>query len=490
MRNISQALVLWAICSGTLFGQHATADAETAQRGTKARVLVEVVVEATHSMREFLRRSIARELPRRLKSSLGAPAHAEIELEVVRSFPLLEDSPGVGIQAASSAAEAVAGYEKVLHLSIRQSPWSFEISAHDYDVPTRYLCPPARRKVRQPSRVVEGGLETLLAAYSPAAEFQQLTDDPDHVLVRERLSLTTSRTASASRLREGDILVPVLRRGEPRGESALPYTEVIPWTYLVVEHVPVADEGEDAQPTDAPEEERRVLCRVESHSRRALGVRRRGRIEQLAVTVRPQAAPLTLKLLTQSKPHRPLAGCEIFLRESKPNDVFEADAVGVSDLAGEATLAATRNPIQVLWIKSGELLLAKVPVVWGLADTIDIPLPEDPARIRAAADLRALRTDLVDLVARRNILLARARAAVADRDVALAGSLADELDKLPTRAQFNQRINMVAQVAKSPDRLAQARIDMLVEETRSVLGQFLDPRELSSLRSAINNAAK
>jgi hypothetical protein len=143
----------------------------------------------------------------------------------------------------------------------------------------------------------------------------------------------------------------------------------------------------------------------------------------------------------------------------------------------------------MLWIKSGELLLAKVPVVWGLADTVEIPLPEDPARIRAAADLQALRTDLVDLVARRNILLARGRAAVADGDLPLSRSLADELDKLPTRSQFNQRINMVAQVAKSRSPVAQSRIDMLVEETRSVLGQYLDPRELSGLRTAINSAA-
>jgi hypothetical protein len=450
------------------------------------QIRVEVAIEAAHAMREHLQRRIAGELPRRLESALGGAGNVRTQLEFVRSFPAAQRSSR--IDAAARDAASAADVEKILHLFIRETPSGFGFVAQDFDVTTGYACPLVRREARQPTRIVDAGLEALLAAYSPAAEFQQIPDDADHVLVRQRLPAASPEAAPAARLHEGDVLVPILRRSLPDDDDTSSETQVVPWTFLVVERA-VDSDGQGDRP-DRSGAEQLLLCRVESHSRRALGVRRRGRIVQLAVVVRPEPAPVTLKLVTQSEPHEPLAGCSIHLRESHADDVASATVVGVSDLDGQVELPPTSNPVQTLWIKSGELLLAKLPVVWGLDDVVEVPLSEDPARIRAAADLQALRTDLVDLVARRNLLLARGRASVADGDLTLARSLANELDKLPTRAQFNQRIDSVANVAKAPDKLAQARIDMLVDETRSVLGQYLDPREISDLHSQIAKAAK
>jgi hypothetical protein len=490
-------IVAWALRCGlsaamlALHGGRAACEESgmsTSAAASSYRIRVDVIVEARHAMSDFLRRTIAGELPQRLESALGGAGHVYVELQMVRSFPLVEAASGVDAANAPRAADDVAGVDKVLHLRVRETLWGFDFRAQDYDVTTGYLCPPARREVRQPSRVVDAGLDALLAAYSPAAEFQQIADDPDRVLVRPRLPATSPEAAPAARLREGDILIPVLKRNVPGDDASLSEAQLVPWTFLIVERAAGAIGPDDAHGSNADDE--LVLCRVESHSRRALGVRRRGRIDQLAIAVRPEPAPVTLQLVTQSEPREPLAGCNVYLREHNADDAVEATAVGVSDLDGRVDLLPTSHPVQTLWIKSGELLLARLPVVWGLQTVVEVPLPEDPARIRAASDLQALRTDLVDLVARRNLLLARGRAAVADGDLTLARSIAMELDKLPTRAQFNQRIDSVANVAKSPDKLAQARIDMLVDQTRSVLGQYLDPREISKLHSQISGAAR
>ena len=444
-------------------------DSAIAQEGSGVyRLQVNVIVDAPHGRREYLKRRIAEELRARIQAALGG--RSEVRVEFTREFPLLAAAAEVGIQPATPAAERAAALDKVLHLRVRETFRTFEIFAQDYDVGTRYLCPPVHGEVRQPTHVLERSIDVLMTALSPAAEFQQIADDPDHVLVSERLRPAEGDDNFAAELREGDVLIPVLRRDAAEGESDLPETQVIPWTVLVVE----------------TREEDHVRCRVESSSRRPLGVRRRGRIDQLAVAVRPSPAPVTLRLRTQSEPRRPLPGCRVFLRGE--GDAEATVPLGVSDQSGSIVVPTTGQPVQTVWIKSGEMLIAKLPIVPGMHDSLDVPLAEDPARIRAEADLGAVRTELVDLVARRNILLARARAAVEAGDLELARRLADELDSLPTRAQFNRRIDSVAQSATSQDRRAQQRIDKLVEETRSVLGQYLDPREVGELRSAIIEA--
>jgi hypothetical protein len=458
------------------------AQSELLTGGSPIRVRIDVVLEASHATRKYLQYALSKDLTSRFAAALG-PA-SEIEVRLVRSFPLAVGSRVVGIRPESPAALNAADQDKVLHLRIRETYSEFEILAQDYDVSTRYMCPPAQREVRQPARVLDTALEALHAAFSPIAEFEQLPDDPDHVQLRLKLRPAATEGAAELWLRKGDILIPILRRDAPQGESGLPETQVVPWTVLVAE-----SESSDREADKEGRYMSEALARVESSSRRPLGTRRRGRIEQLAVVVRPSPRPVTLRLVTQVEPPQPLSGCHAYF-DVAGDDAKESLLVGVSDQSGTIEVPATDERVQVVWIKSGKLLLAKLPVVSGLEDAIEVPLAEDPARIRAEADLEALRTELVDLVARRSILLARGHAAVTAGEIPLARSLADELDKLSTRAQFNLRIDSVAQSARSPDRLAQARIDRLIEETRSVLGRYLDPREIGALRNEIIGATK
>lgn len=458
-----------ALCAAYFAGRAASAELST--ETVPFRVRLEVRVEAKHGMRQYLERAVARELPNRLEAAIGPLSR--VDLALVPSFPLLDASHGVGPQPASTAGEQVVQYDKVLHVNVKESYESFRVFAQDYDVRARYLCPPVRREGRQRAHVVDVAIDALLQGFSPVAEFQQIPEDSEHVLIKERRVPPATGAAHALRLSEGDVLIPVLRREAPAGQAPLVETQVVPWTVLVVEEL------EDA--------ERR--CRVVGSSRHPLGVRRRGRIEQLAVAVRPTPAPVTLHLVTQVEPRRPLPGCGVFIRNVGDAKSEPTTRVGVTDQAGRIEIPPGEGPLQVAWIKSGGLLLGKLPLVFGLHDSIDVPLAEDPARIQAEADLTAVRTELVDLVARRNILLARSRAALKGGDLALARRLADQLDKLPTRAQFNQRIDSVVRTTRSQDRLTQSRIERLVEETRSVLGQYLDPRQVGELRNQIIEAA-
>src|SRR3972149_4709035 len=80
-------------------------------------------------------------------------------------------------------------------------------------------------------------------------------------------------------------------------------------------------------------------------------------------------------------------------------------------------------------------------------------------RLRVAARLAAFREDVIDLVARRNIFMARVRAEIEEKNFDRARELLETLDELPGRTQFNQSLDRAAQIHRTEDLQVQRLID-------------------------------
>ena len=78
-----------------------------------------------------------------------------------------------------------------------------------------------------------------------------------------------------------------------------------------------------------------------------------------------------------------------------------------------------------------------------------VPLPDDDVRLRVAARLAAFREDMVDLVARRNIFMARVRQQIEEKNFDEARGLLESLDELPGPTQFNQTLDREAQLHRT-----------------------------------------
>jgi hypothetical protein len=123
---------------------------------------------------------------------------------------------------------------------------------------------------------------------------------------------------------------------------------------------------------------------------------------------------------------------------------------------------------------------------------LEVPIADDTARLRAQAELTAVREQLIDIVARRAILMARVRARMEEGQLDEARQLLEELDDLPGRAQFDQMITAAERNRQnsSQDPVIQKRIDKLFADTRVLLGRVLDVRQISDLRNEVNAAAR
>jgi hypothetical protein len=242
----------------------------------------------------------------------------------------------------------------------------------------------------------------------------------------------------------------------------------VPWAYIE---------------TAGPSDDGVHSGRIHSGTRRPFGVRRRGRIEQIAIGLRSDPAEVIVRLRSRTEPDKPLVDYEVSAQNTGEDS---RTPIGISDRNGQIVVPPGKSRIQLLYVKHGGAVLARFPIVPGATNAhVDVPLPDDDIRLQAEARLAALREELVDVVARRNILMSRVKQEITDGDLKNAQTLLNALDQLPGRAQFNQQLSREARLHRSDDPQIQRRIDRLIATTQVVLAQYLDPRPVSDLHDEL-----
>ena len=343
------------------------------------------------------------------------------------------------------------------------------VRAREYDTTLRIWGKQSSEIAVEPHQAARGIVTALLTAFRPLAQFEVDTDNIQQVLLNYR----GERLAGSSRLiaaNTGDLLTPYKvkynRSGQP--ESA----KRVAWTHL---QATASDDG-GAYRAD-----------VFSHTRLPFGSRRRGRVRQLAILIHSDRTQATeLRLHAVSDPNTPLVGYELLI--GKPGD-REPTSVGRSDTNGRIVAPAS-DEVQMAHIKSGSMVVASFPIAPGVDPVLVAPLLDERQRLEAELRIGALREELIDLVARRSIYAARIRRHLEQGEIKEAEKLVRQLEALPGRAQFNQRISNAEQALKADHPVVQKRIDRLLSETKTVLGSSLDARQVRRLASEVLEAQR
>jgi hypothetical protein len=309
---------------------------------------------------------------------------------------------------------------------------------------------------------------------APLAQFELDPDDENRVVLRRRGAALAQPTSGESWTSADEVFVPFLRRTTRGGELVEGGLQQVPWTFLEVT-------GVDPSKTTA---------QIRSGTRRPFGVRKQGRIEQVAIALRSDPTDLALRLRSRTNQKKPLVGYQVLVQSPDKKDGPNGglSLLGTTERDGTFVVRPSDERVRMLYLRNGGQLLARVPVVPGAQQQIDVPLPDDDARLAAEARLAAMREDLVDIVARRNILMARARQKIEKKDFAAAQQFLSQINELPGRAQMNLELQSAAQRLRSDDPQIQRRIDRLFEGTRTVLTQYLDGRPIDELTNELRTA--
>jgi cell division septation protein DedD len=115
---------------------------------------------------------------------------------------------------------------------------------------------------------------------------------------------------------------------------------------------------------------------------------------------------------------------------------------------------------------------------------------DEDVRLALEGYLSSVSDRVVDVVARREILIARARNRMTDGKLVEAEQFFGELRRLPTREQIAQEISEERDRNTSGDPAVQAKLNKLVTESQKTLRRFLDPVPIEKLRTELNQAAR
>lgn len=192
---------------------------------------------------------------------------------------------------------------------------------------------------------------------------------------------------------------------------------------------------------------------------------------------------MTLHARAGSK--QPLCGYDIFLQ--KPGET-ETAWLGRTGLDGSILIPPSPEVLQVVYVRNGGQLLAKLPMVPGLEKNADAAVVDDDQRLAAESVIMADQEELVDLVTRRAVLAAQIRGAIKSGDLDEVDELLLELYSLRTRDQFTQQLTTQRQKLYSDDPTIQLRIDAMFDETRKLVVQYLDPSDVDKLTAEVREA--
>jgi hypothetical protein len=463
--------ILWSFCTATVAGYcgaapSVAADVDKYWDSQPYRIKVAIAIDALGQQGEQLGSVLPTYLMRRAESAIG-PLW-QLSVDQATGEPrhlLLNDIDAITSKQVSKPDAA----DKLVLLAVRATPWGYELAGREYDGYVDRWGATLRESARQNEVLPEALFALLRRVVTPLAQFHLDPSNDRQVILLPRGASLPHPSDDEPWATEGDIYLPVMRRTTRDGELVPGGVQVVPWTFLEIASV-------DPQ---------QAVGRIESGSTRPFALRQRGRIEQVAIALRSDDGETVVRLRSRTQKDKPLVGYEVYSQNSGEHDTR---LIGTSDSHGQLRVVPGKTAVQLLYIKSGGELLARVPMVPGFTEAIDIPLPDDDLRMEAAARVSAMREDLVDLVARRNIVMARVRKELEDKNYQQARKLLEMLDELPTRAQFTQNLEREQRLHRTKDPQVQRQIDQLFAGMQTTVGKFLDSQPIADLHEQLREA--
>jgi len=452
------------------------------------RVQLLIKLETSSVWREKISRTLPAIIARRAGVAMGPLWRLETTL--ANELPSYDGEVQLML-SDEQLVDARRDFDKLFTLVIRETPLGLTVSAQEYDSLLETWGPVVQFTTADGSSVGELAFATVHSAFAPMAKFRVDRESPGQVELSFRgESLPRHSTASEPLVKPGDLLRPVLRRVDRTGLPVAGGIQSTPWTFFSV-NAPSDDSNDLAPGAETDEEESDEQLPVDklsdatiySHTRFPFSARQRGRVEQLAIVVNIGNADTQLRLHARDDSNVPLVGFKVFTRNAGEE---ESTFVGKTGRDGAIAIPPGKSPIQIAFVQSSGQWIAKIPLVPGADGVIEAPLVDDRKRLEAEARLVGIREELIDMVARRNILASRARAKIKAKDIEGAEILISELEDIPTATKFEQqRIRQQERMVESSDPRVQARITKLFNDTRDVLAEFMAPGLVQQLKREV-----
>ena len=369
------------------------------------------------------------------------------------------------------------GVDKLILLAVGRHNGRFQITAQELDIYTRQWGARIDFTLLDLRKLVDGMFGAVVNAFMPLARIESVNDKKEvklavraaelinHVEITEDGELAIMpNELSPAWIQEDDVLIPVIRRNDRYNE--IEKVGSVDWTLLEI----IRHHG------------RTIDCMSWSMRRSPLSQRTGGKTEKLALVIRPPDRPSNLRLMSRGDDPHPLEGYKVFSRIGDEND---QELVGVTDWRGIVEVPPSDRGFHVLYVKSGNRYLARLPMIPGLKGEYVTEMPDDETRLYAEGIIAGLQSELMDLLTRRNLLKFQIEVALDNEDSAKAKKLFLDYQKLPNSEKFNRRLLSEEKKLDTRDDREREKITTMFSTLRGLANQFLKPGEDAELRRRV-----
>ncbi|MGI8978026.1 MAG: hypothetical protein ACR2FY_02250 [Pirellulaceae bacterium] len=427
------------------------------------RIHLLTAVEADASLPSRLEQELSADLASRVSAAVGGAwrlevsrAPAELRHRILHS---LADVTSEILPAAAKKGD------KVMLLGIASSENGYVVRARELDLATGLWNTTATHSVRQAAGVKQETLRCLLWAFAPQARIEKVDDKI--VTLKLRAAALARPDANQPLLISGTVFRPVLLKCDARGAIVAAPPEPIGWTFLI--------------PTESKTASSPFTARIETGLSGAVIPEYHPTRLRLALGVSPSQDSTKVKLAAEGDA-APLEGYEVAVQEpeaaGKPGAVL---SLGRSGPAGIVVVPPSPSAVRILLVRHGEEVLARLPLVPGLAEEITISLADDRPRLAVESALGRIQDDLVDLVARREVLVSRIKAASTASNTAAADKLKDQLQKLPSVDPLLAELAKQQQAADALEGPARQKMQAKLAEIRKLAERLKSENPASKL---------
>ena len=441
------------------------------------RVLVSVAFDNDTGLSRDYRRATLQDLADVIDRSYGSMWQADI----VENDWLFPES-NVGLQRVTldhfKSQVDTAKFDKAFLVTVEMTGSRLNVSGRQWGAATRTIGPVVSAATFDRRDVAATTADVIRQLFQPVLTVERVQGNK--VTLRMQAGRHSPADPNAAQVRPGDVIQPFFRYLDEK--LAVRTIQSLPWTYLIADSV---DGG-------------RVKCSLVSGLRSPLGSSRRRSVDVIALRVRPHFDSTRLKLVPQGIPSKPLIGYSVeAVTKRNANDKPKREPLKqVTDRRGAVDIpTATDGPLRWLYIRSGESLLSRVPFVPGIAEAEIIQLPDDSIRLSVEGDTDLLMIRLVDTVARRAVLIARARILAREGDWKHVDEQVAKIDKLPVIKNFESELTLIRVPAleaavRDKNRFAEANVNHICTRVSGLIKRYLDQAPVRTLKTDIAELRK
>lgn len=459
---------LWALPTLALLACHV--HAQSKWELTPYRVAIWIAVTDPADLSGEAEANLHREIAAHAGAHVGAPWTVEVESapaslagEIVVRLNQLSAEPTLSTNVSAMALD------KVMLVRLSRDDGLWRIAVREFDTQTYQLSPAVVQTAANQSQLAHGVLTAALKAFSPLVLLNKV--DGQAAGGQLRAGALAIDEASPVLVEAGDVLIPVVRLNDRLGRSSPQSVRAVDWTLLEVEQRVGG----------------KVQCKIHSARRNPLASRARLRLVRYALAVHPPPRGTTLVLQTPGDNPTPLVDYDIVEKDAATGAVR---ALGRSDSAGRMNVPWVDKPWRQLYVRHGDQLLARLPLASGWQERLIVPLSNDDTRLAAESVVSSLKQEVIDTVARRQIVAARFRGRLSAGEFDDAEKLLAEFRHLHDHREFKRRLAAAKADHIADNARAQQHIDALFAETLQVLRRYLDPQELQRMESQLAQARR